>query len=136
MSLETVSISTSKYITTVNAKIDDHIYTVRKMGAGTQLDFSRLMTQLAKMRTDILNAQAQVAKAKNNEDADKIIEQFGDTMEQFQNLVNKIEKIFVELFDDREDGKKSEKLVHTLGIDNIQTLYNEIFDKAEQDADK
>ena len=136
MSLETVSISTSKYITTVNAKIDDHVYTVHKMGAGTQLDLSRLMTSLAKMRTDILNAQALVAKAKDDEEADKVIDEFSGTIEQFQKLVKQIENIFVELFDDREDGKKSEKLVHTLGIDNIQTLYNEIFDKAEQDADK
>lgn len=136
MSLETVSISTSKYITTVNAKIDDHVYIVHKMGAGTQLDLSRLMTNLAKMRTDILNVQALVAKAKDDDEADKVIDEFSGTIEQFQKLVKQIENIFVELFDDREDGKKSEKLVHTLGIDNIQTLYNEIFDKAEQDADK
>ena len=136
MSLETISISTSKYITTVNAKIDGHVYSVHKMGAGTQLDFSRLMTKLARMRTDILNAQALVAKAKDDGEADKLIEKFGGTMEEFRNLVVEIENIFVEIFDDREDGKKSQKLVHTLGIDNIQKVYAEIFDKAEENADK
>ena len=57
-------------------------------------------------------------------------------MEEFRNLVAEIESIFVDVFDDREDGKKSQKLVHTLGIDNIQKVYAEIFDKAEQNADK
>lgn len=131
MSLETVSISTSKYIKSVKAKIDDHIYTVRKMGAGTQLDLSREISNLMKMRTDLMNLQAKMKKTESEEEADKMLQENMDKMEAFGKVTQRIEAIFIDLFDDGEDGKKSAKLVHALGIDNVQKVYAEIFDKAE-----
>lgn len=135
MSLETVSISTSKYITSVKAKIDDHIYTVRKMGAGTQLDLSREISNLMKMRTDLMNLEAKMKKTESEEEADKMLQENMDKMEDFGKVTQRIEAIFIDLFDDGEDGKKSAKLVHALGIDNIQKVYAEIFDKAEETND-
>lgn len=131
MSLEAVSISTSKYITSVKAKIDDHVYTVRKMGAGTQLDLSREISNLMKMRTDLMNLEAKMKKTESEEEADKMLQENMDKMEAFGKVTQRIEAIFIDLFDDGEDGKKSAKLVHALGIDNIQKVYAEIFDKAE-----
>lgn len=131
MSLEAVSISTSKYITSVKAKIDDHVYTVRKMGAGTQLDLSREISNLMKMRTDLMNLQAKMKKTESEEEADKMLQENMDKMEAFGKVTQRIEAIFIDLFDDGEDGKRSAKLVHTLGIDNIQRVYAEILDKAE-----
>ena len=131
MSLETVSVSTSKYITSVKAKIDDHVYTVRKMGAGTQLDLSREISNLMKMRTDLMNLEAKMKKTESEEEADKMLQENMDKMEAFGKVTQRIEAIFIDLFDDGEDGKKSAKLVHALGIDNIQRVYAEIFDKAE-----
>ena len=135
MSLETVSISTSKYITSVKAKIDDHVYTVRKMGAGTQLDLSREISNLMKMRTDLMNLEAKMKKTESEEEADKMLQENMDKMEAFGKVTQRIEAIFIDLFDDGEDGKKSAKLVHALGIDNIQKVYAEIFDKAEETND-
>lgn len=131
MSLEAVSISTSKYITSVKAKIDDHVYTVRKMGAGTQLDLSREISNLMKMRTDLMNLEAKMKKTESEEEADKMLQENMDKMEAFGKVTQRIEAIFIDLFDDGEDGKRSAKLVHALGIDNIQKVYAEIFDKAE-----
>lgn len=131
MSLEAVSISTSKYITSVKAKIDDHVYTVRKMGAGTQLDLSREISNLMKMRTDLMNLEAKMKKTASEEEADKMLQENMDKMEAFGKVTQRIEAIFIDLFDDGEDGKKSAKLVHALGIDNVQRVYAEIFDKAE-----
>lgn len=131
MSLEAVSISTSKYITSVKAKIDDHVYTVRKMGAGTQLDLSREISNLMKMRTDLMNLEAKMKKTESEEEADKMLQENMDKMEDFGKVTQRIEAIFIDLFDDGEDGKRSAKLVHALGIDNIQKVYTEIFDKAE-----
>lgn len=131
MSLEAVSISTSKYITSVKAKIDNHVYTVRKMGAGTQLDLSREISSLMKMRTDLMNLQAKMKKTESEEEADKMLQENMDKMEAFAKVTQRTEAIFIDLFDDGEDGKKSAKLVHALGIDNIQKVYAEIFDKAE-----
>lgn len=135
MSLEAVSISTSKYITSVKAKIDDHVYTVRKMGAGTQLDLSREISNLMKMRTELINLEAKMKKTESEEEADKMLQENMDKMEAFAKVTQRIEAIFIDLFDDGEDGKKSAKLVHALGIDNIQKVYAEIFDKAEETDD-
>lgn len=135
MSLEAVSISTSKYITSVKAKIDDHVYTVRKMGAGTQLDLSREISNLMRMRTDLMNLEAKMKKTESEEEADKMLQENMDKMEAFAKVTQRIEAIFIDLFDDGEDGKKSAKLVHALGIDNIQKVYTEIFDKAEEAND-
>ena len=134
MSLESVSISTSKYITTVKANIDGHDYIVRKMGAGTQLDMSREISNLMKMRTELLNLEGKIKKAKTDEEADKMLADNMGKMESFNKIVNRIEAIFIDLFDDGEDGKRSAKLIHALGIENTQKVYNEIFDKAEQNA--
>lgn len=135
MSLEAVSISTSKYITSVKAKIDDHVFTVRKMGAGTQLDLSREISNLMKMRTELMNLEAKMKKTESEEEADKMLQDNIDKMEAFGKVTQRIEAIFIDLFDDGEDGKKSAKLVHALGIDNIQRVYAEIFDKAEETND-
>lgn len=135
MSLEAVSISTSKYITSVKAKIDDHVYTVRKMGAGTQLDLSREISNLMKMRTDLMNLEAKMKKTESEEEADKMLQENMGKMEAFGKVAQRIESIFIDLFDDGEDGKKSAKLVHALGIDNVQKVYAEIFDKAEETND-
>lgn len=135
MSLEAVSISTSKYITSVKAKIDNHVYTVRKMGAGTQLDLSREISNLMRMRTDLMNLEARMKKTESEEEADKMLQENMDKMEAFGKVAQRIEAIFIDLFDDGEDGKKSAKLVHALGIDNVQKVYAEIFDKAEETND-
>lgn len=136
MSLEAISISTSKYIKTVNAKIDDHVFTVRKMGAGLQLDLSREMNNLLNMRTTIMNVEGKQKVAKNDEEREKLTEEMLSKMGDFEKIIKRIEDIFVSIFDDREDGSKSRNLVHSLGIDNMQKIYAEIFDEAEEDETK
>lgn len=135
MSLESVSISTSKYITTVNAKIDDHVFTVRKMGAGTQLDLSRELNALVRMRTNIMNTEGKLKKTSDEAEKEQLTEELLSKMSEFEKIVKRIEDIFVSIFDDREDGTRSRNLVHVLGIDNIQKIYAEIFDGAEEDGE-
>lgn len=135
MTLESVAISTSKYIKTVNAKIDNHVYVVRKMGAGTQLDLSREISALARVRTAILNLDGKMKSAQTEQQQEELLAETTEKMEEFDKIVKRLEDVFVSLFDDREDGSKSRKLVHSLGLDNIQLVYNEIFEKAEDEPD-
>ena len=88
-----------------------------------------------KMRTDLMNLEAKMKKTESEEEADKMLQENMDKMEDFGKVTQRIEAIFIDLFDDGEDGKKSAKLVHALGIDNIQKVYAEIFDKAEETND-
>lgn len=133
MTLESVAISTSKYIKTVNANIDGYVYTVHKMGAGTQLDLSREVSSLMRVRTDIMNLDARLKKAEGDAETDKIMAEVSTKMDELNKCARRVEDIFVSLFDDREDGKKSQKLIHALGIENAQRVYDEIWQKAEDE---
>lgn len=133
MTLESVAISTSKYVKTVNAKIDEHVYTVHKMGAGTQLDLSREVSSLMRVRTDIMNLDAKLKKATDDAETNKIMEEVSTKMDELNKCARRVEDIFVDLFDDREDGTKSRKLIHTLGIENAQKVYDEIWQKADDE---
>lgn len=131
MALEAVAISTSKYVKSVNAKIDEHVYVVHKMGAGTQLDLSREISSLARLRTTILNFEGKLKATTDEAEQEKLMTDMADKLDEFDKSVRRIEDVFVGLFDDRENGDKSRRLIHMLGIDNAQKLYDEIFEKAE-----
>lgn len=131
MTLESVAISTNKYIKTVNAKIDEHVYVVHKMGAGTQLDLSREISALSRLRTEVMNLDGKLKSCEDEDEQGKLMDELGARMEEFSKAVGRVEEVFVGVFDDGEDGKKSRKLVHTLGLDNIQKVYDEIWEKAE-----
>ena len=126
MSNEAVSISTSKYITTVKAKIDGRIYIVRKIGAGEQLDLSREATKLQEFQVESANLRAKYEVAKTKEEKQKLEAEFAKYANTIGEIADRIEAVYVGLFDDGEDGRYSKKLVHTLGINNIREVYEEI----------
>lgn len=121
-----ISISTKDYIKTVNAKIDGHIYTVHELGAGTSLDLSRHFSDMAKARTQMLNLKGKMESTQDDKYTDEMVACAGTIAEHLK----AIEEIFIEAFDDNEDGSKSRKLVHSLGIENIQKIHEQIM-KAE-----
>lgn len=109
-----ITISTQKYINSIPVEIDGIKYKVRRLGAGEQLDISQILSEMQKVRADVLNGK---------EDTDKSQK----AIEKFSKLTDKLEKIFCNLFEDENGGKDVEKLVHKLGIDNISKLITDIF---------
>lgn len=119
-----ISISTKDYIKTVNAKIDGHVYTVHELGAGTSLDLSRHFSDMAKARTQMLNAKGKMESTQDDKYTDEMVACATSVADHLK----AIEEIFIEAFDDNEDGSKSHKLVHAVGIENIQKIYTQIME--------
>ena len=126
MSNEAVSISTSKYITTIKAVIDGHTYTVRKIGAGEQLDLSREFSKLQELQLEATNLHAKYEVAKTKEDKNKLEIEYINVAKPLADIMERIEDIYINLFDDGEDGKYSRQLVHSLSIGDVRKIYDEI----------
>lgn len=123
---ETIAISTSKFIKTVKAKIDDRIYTVRKIGAGEQLDLSREVGKIGEYQVQALNLRGKYETAKDDATKEKLLEEIMKVSEAIGAINDRIEAIYCGLFDDGEDGSHAKRLVHMLGIENIQKVYDQI----------
>lgn len=123
---EAIAISTSKFIKSVKAKIDDRIYTVRKIGAGEQLDLSREVAKIGEYQVQALNLRGKYETAKDNDEKNKLLEELLKVSESIGAINDRIESIYCALFDDGEDGSHTKRLVHSLGIENVQKVYEEI----------
>ncbi|MBP5724019.1 MAG: hypothetical protein J6X18_10670 [Bacteroidales bacterium] len=123
---EAIAISTSKYITTVKAKIDDRVYTVRKIGAGEQLDLSREIGKIGEYQVEALNLRGKYETATDEESKSKLLAEILKISEAIGEINDRIEAIYIGLFDDGENGSYSKRLVHSLGIENVQKVYDEI----------
>lgn len=133
---EAISISTSKYIKTIKAKIDDHVYTVRKIGAGEQLDLSNLASEAQRVHVGVLNLRGKYETTEDKDEKDKLLSEIMEAMKPLSEIEHRIEEIYCGLFDDGDDGKYSKALVKKLGIDNIQAVYAEVIGQIDGKTDK
>ena len=133
---EAISISTSKYIKTIVVKIDEHIYRVRKIGAGEQLDLSSLATEAQRVQVDILNLRGKYEKAEDDEEKSKLVSRIIEAMKPLADIQHKLEEIYIGLFDDGEGGKYSKNLVKSLGIEKVQEMYQDIMNHMGKDTDE
>ena len=129
---ETIAISTSKFIKTVKAKIDDRVYTVRKIGAGEQLDLSREVGKIGEYQVQALNLRGKYETAKDDATKQKLLEEIMNVSEAIGAINDRIEAIYCGLFDDGEDGSHAKRLVHMLGIENIQKVYDQIMGATDE----
>lgn len=136
MSNEAVIISLDKYITTVNAKIGDHVYKVRKMGAGDALDLSALASEAEQAQVNVLNLRGKYESAKDDDKKLEILHEIGEAMKPLSNIQNRMMNIYCSLFDDGDDGHYTKNLINALGIEQAQKVYNEIMGKANGKDEK
>lgn len=129
---ETIAISTSKFIKTVKAKIDDRVYTVRKIGAGEQLDLSREVGKIGEYQVQALNLRGKYETARDDATKEKLLEEIMKVSEAIGAINDRIEAIYCGLFDDGEDGSHAKRLVHMLGIENIQKVYDQIMGATDE----
>lgn len=129
---ETIAISTSKFIKTVKAKIDDRIFTVRKIGAGEQLDLSREIGKISEYQVQAFNLRGRYESAKDEDEKAEILKEIMKASEAIGAINDRIESIYCGLFDDGGDGSYTKRLVHSLGIENIQKVYDQIMGATDE----
>ena len=111
-----ISISTIKYIKnkTREVKIDGINFTVRKPGAGEQLDSFENMREMNKLKDRANSAETEAEQVK--------------LIDEMSTILAKIEGSFVDLFDDgTKTQEKSKNLIRKIGIENVGELLNDIF---------
>lgn len=114
-----IEITTAKLGSRKNIKIDGHVYSVRKPGAGEQLSISQMVREVNKY------AEIEKTRTLTAEEEKFILDKTARMME-----------IMTACFDDLGDGSKSKALVDSLSMDELQAVIEEIFadgtPKAEQ----
>lgn len=122
-----IQISTTQFIARKGAIIDGHEYSVRKIGAGTQLDLSREFATVEALRQDSLNEMGKLESETDPKKKEAIQGKMLALSGKLADTITKIEEIYASLFDDGEGGERSKKLMHDVGIDNVANLYNQIW---------
>lgn len=123
MSIETsdiISISTNdlesrKKVQIIDAGVNGgkpHVYTLRKLGAGEEMDLSQIARELLKL----------LAKVETEEWTEKDAEIFDE-------LKKRQLELYIKTFDDGKDGKMSKQLVESLSDTDRNTIYNQVFPK-------
>jgi len=97
--------------------IDSHEYTVRKLGAGEELQISQMAREMEKL---------------TKKDATKLTDKEADRGVE---LANAIFAIMVSTFDDGLDGTMSKELIGSLTQGELQELYAQIFAEPTAEAE-
>lgn len=92
--------------------IDDHVYTVRKLGNIEKADLDQYMARL-----DALS-KAESASSLNEKQAKEVEE-----------ISKRISELFIGLFDDHGDQSKSRKLVSSFSENELDVVLRKIFNE-------
>ncbi len=117
------------------AKIDGHVFKVRRPGAGDQLDLSRFGSELVRSGKEAYNLrnQAEAIKDLDPEDKDTLTEtmkKFDKVIQPIQEAQENLEKTYLRLFDDgTKKQEKSKKLLKNVGTDGLIEIINRVFEE-------
>ena len=123
------SYSTSNYIKTKQGEIDGVVYTVRRLGAGSELDIAAISARIVRLQEELEILQKDIAGAKNEAAQLKAVADNADVLEKMAEEQANLEKVYATLFDDGGDQSKSRELVHKLGPDGTKKLLDDIFEE-------
>lgn len=110
-----LELRTNQLKTRHNVKIDEHVYTVRKMGNIEQLDLSQYFRRLKVLADKEISSPLSDSESK-----------------EVEQLTINITNLFVGLFDDGENQEKSRKLVSSLSDTEIGLLLAQIFEETNE----
>lgn len=125
-----VEISTSGLAREVKVKIDGHVFTVRKMGAGDQLDIQRKAAQLARAMQELSELQE---KAKvDSSDSNKLFSELDKILDEVTRLSAEIGERYIKLFNDgTKNQTHARKLLEKYDIEGLRILNDRAFQTLE-----
>lgn len=109
-----LQINTNNLNTRKKVEIDGHLYTVRRYGAGEQLELNRLLRQAEK-----LSKKLESGKGTAEEEV------------KAETLSSRMIDLFAGLFDDGGDGTKARQLVSSLSQTEIKLMFEQIFEEKD-----
>lgn len=139
-----IEISTKGLIRELKAKIDGHVYTVRKLGAGTQLDIQRKTTKMSTISKKAFNLKSRFEAAKKTKGGDTketlaMVDELDKLMVEMNDTQESLARSWMKLFDDGTDDQRfTKELLEKYGTAGLQKLNARAFgsgDEAEEESD-
>lgn len=131
-----ITINLNDYQETAEVTIGDHVFKVRRMGAGEELELSASMRRTSEQIEKVSRLQAKFLKiqAKGEENVDekeisKLIKQMNDATKAMTDEQEYQLESYVRLFDDGGDGSKSRSLLRSLPQEARKQMIYDIFDQ-------
>jgi len=115
-----ISISSNDLGTRKKVKIDEVDFTVRKLGAGEELDLSQIARQTLKLLERLSSSN----------------EWTEDDAKEYDDLKQRSLDIYAKTFDDGGDGKISRELIQRLSDEERNEIYRQVFPKIEVEDEK
>ena len=122
----------------VEVTIGDHVYKVRRMGAGEELDLSasnrrtfEAMERATKLQKKFMELSATPEEELDQKEVDKLVKQMDKVTAEIRNEQEYQAEAFVKLFDDGGDGSKSRELLKSFSHSEKQKLLEQIFAQKE-----
>ena len=122
----------------VEVTIGDHIYNVRRMGSGEELDLSasnrrtfEAMERANKLQKKFMELSATPEEELDQKEVDKLVKQMDKVTDEIRKEQEYQSEAFVKLFDDGGDGSKSRELLKSFSHGEKQKLLEQIFSQKE-----
>ncbi len=109
-----ISIKLNELKTRKKVLIDDHEYTVRRMGNIEQIEYARGIKKLQSLAM-------QEAERKLTE----------EELKELDTISKELSSVFIDLFDDGGDQSKSKKLIGSLSDEEIGLILAQVFEEKE-----
>lgn len=122
----------------VEVTIGDHVYNVRRMGSGEELDLSasnrrtfEAMDKAVKLQKKFTELSSTPEEELDQKEVDKLVKQMDKVTAEIRKEQEYQSEAFVKLFDDGGDGSKSRELLKSFSHDEKQKLLEQIFSQKE-----
>lgn len=122
----------------VEVTIADHVYNVRRMGSGEELDLSasnrrtfEAMDKAVKLQKKFTELSNTPEEELDQKEVDKLVKQMDKVTTEIRKEQEYQAEAFVKLFDDGKDGSKSRELLKSFSHDEKQKLLEQIFSQKE-----
>ena len=120
----------------VDVTIGDHVYKVRRMGSGEELELSasnrrtiELMDKATRLHKRFLELADTPEDDIDQQEVDKLTKQMNKVTKDIRTEQDFQSEAFVKLFDDGGDGSKSRELLSSLAIEDKSKLLQTIFEQ-------
>lgn len=124
---EILEISYKDVIDTKAVKIGDHVFQVRRLGVGEELDLSENIKRVSDLLKNMGDIRKKIEKTKSEATKKKLmaeIDEIADTVDAMQRAHF---EAYVRLFDDGGDGEKSRQMLARFNMEGISKLFEQVF---------
>lgn len=131
---ELLNINLSDVIDTKAVKIGDHVYQVRRLGVGEELDLNENLKYIGKLIEQISEKRKSIEKSKTKTAQKKLIKEVEDIADQIDGMQKAHFEAYVRLFDDGRDGEIARKMLGQFSMQGITELFKQIFPSQLKEA--